>query len=623
MSSERSFVERLKSGEVVELTESVQCLGPLHITSGVHATLTSTTTDVVTVEGPVLVDEGGTLLLRGVTMVVQDHMRCSGRVEVIGGAVRGGILVCGRGGFECNKSSVVGHITILDHASATLTDCTVEQTPVKVTPQVGIVFQETAAIVAGNSASLIMTGCSVAPTVGRQTKCGIRGETRATVRLKATYVGCGVESCVHLIGCAGEFTQCLFADQNGSGLTLASPNRTSGVTLEHAKGKLMQCIAFQAYFGFIMVHDSEGTLDDCFACDAVNGVTVDGSAAVLQHCHTLVEHVSVVVLNKGKCTVRAPHSDAKTKVHELQKVVAERYVSLANSARVALVQICSKAPSSTSFTTDLESLQTTFFDGHKDGPCVMLFGRYGLEANTQSLLDVSNVLCIGAKEDGVRVSDGAEATLSFMLIMVRSPLLQHHGVRTEPRMDDDKSRGVLCHGARTIDASHITVSGYTFGFFDANAISDVTHVLTTVEDWNTTHLYSNCTASACVNGFTIDGSIARIEDCVANNASSVGVYLLTKSQARVRGGKFSGTRYGVEARGAILTCEGTSIDVDQLSYVVRGEGGRLRAFNCTAIKGSSIGEGEDIFAVDEGGRIKLSNCTEVPQTVSTRNGIIL
>jgi hypothetical protein len=235
---------------------------------------------------------------------------------------------------------------------------------------------------------------------------------------------------------------------------------------------------------------------------------------------------------------------------------------------------------------------------------VLLYGRYGIESNKSSC-DVSMTMCIGAQEDGVLVNS-SDARLNHVSVVFRP--LQSGVVVQNPKTE--KNTGVNCKGATSkMDATHVDVCGYMFAFFDTGAAADVTHVLATVEEWNATHLYSCCSATECGNGFTIDGSIARIENCMATTRS-VAVYALNNSQVRVRGvhpeGKFSGDRYGVEAMKAILTVEGIEIDVKQMSYVVRGEGGRLRANGCVSVKR----DGATSFVGDEG-RIKMVDCIEI------------
>jgi hypothetical protein len=594
------LLQRVSGGGNFQLPASIH-VDSLRIDLGVQVTLIAPAGSAVrvTVARSLVIEERALLRLDGITLVVEEQIHCHGRMEVHGETVEGGIVLDRNGTLQYEDVLVRGHVAVLDNAAAVFTDCTVLQVAVEATKE-GLAVQNTAAMFAGNNASMTLTRCTVTP-ITKTTRCGIRGEQHATVTLESTLVLCGFKCCIHLLGGAGTFTRCVFADPAGAGLALSSPKekRTSGVFVERAKCSLVSCSVFQAYFGFILLDKSVCIFDDCFSCSAVNSFTVDASTAVVHHCHALGEHVGIFVLNGGKCTVGAPRcSDAQFAAARQSN--PSHYVNLAIAARSVLALACSVE----SFATHLRELLThQFMDPLEEGPCVLLYGRYGIEASKSSC-DVSMTMCIGAQEDGVLVNS-SEAQLNHVSVVFRP--LQAGIVVQNPKTD--KNTGVNCKGASKMDATNVDVCGYMFAFFDTGAAADVKHVLATVEEWNATHLYSYCSATECANGFTIDGGIARIENCMATTRS-VAVYALNNSQVRVRGahpeGKYSGDRYGVEAMKAILTVENIEIDAKQLSYVVRGEGGRLRATGCAAVKR----DGALSFVGDEG-RIKMADCIEI------------
>ncbi|CUF95026.1 Hypothetical protein, putative [Bodo saltans] len=451
VSSSESLLQRAREGGVFHVAASIH-VDSLRIVGGTFTLLASAAGVKLTVARSLIIGEGAALVLDGITLLVDEQIRVQGRLEAREGVLEGGVVADHNGALQCDSVALRGQLTLLDNAVAALANCVVTQVPVEATKE-ELSIHNKGAVFVGNNAQLTMKHCTVTPDA-RTTQCGIRGEQQATLLLDSTVVLCGLKACVHMIGGTSTLTRCFFADPSGEGVSLSSPKekRTLGFEVEHGKVSAYRCVAFQVYFGFILLDKSVGTMEECFACDAVNGFTIDASTAVIQHCRALVEHVNVFVLSGGKCTVSAPRCDEASFRASRADNQHQTQVGLAIKAREALTPLARK-PTAANFI----DLQPSLFEPFECSPCLFLYGRYGVEVN-KSNADVSMVLCIGAQEIGVSVVR-SEVSLKHVSAVFRR--LQA-GIMVK-NAKTEKNTGLLCRGPSAIDASHIDVSGYTFG----------------------------------------------------------------------------------------------------------------------------------------------------------------
>lgn len=318
-------------------------------------------------------------------------------------------------------------------------------------------------------------------------------------------------------------------------------------------------------------------------------------------------------------------------------------------------------------------------------PSTFLGGLFSIETRNATV-HASGILSVGAGDSAVYAYDGAQLTLCDTLVVNPPPELWTHASGKKRRQwspwsttthvggaasgkndkdqsddddetEDDKRRhrervGVKAFSANRVLLSAVSVVGCPFGFavvgtphglppddlFLAACVPPLSGLpldsaLGAHGSGGLCCIMRDCFCSGCMNGFTIDGTAARLVNC-GSEVNHVNVFALNGSRLHIasdmhpplqyidRGARavahireqFRGGRFGIEVRGARVWCAGLLLSgFTECGCLCYEQGSLMKLVKCLAV--TELPPGGRLYAAEisgmkayDGGLIEAVEC---------------